>query len=48
MFIALIDYDDLTEDQKTKVICLYKVTNEKIEDFTVAIDEIHDEGGFHE
>lgn len=46
MIICLIDYADLTEEQKAKVICLYKVSEEKIEDFTIAIDKVHDEGDY--
>lgn len=46
MIIALIDYKDLTEEQQEKVVCLYKVIEEKIEDFTISIDKVHDEGDF--
>ena len=44
--IALIDSKDLTEEQINKVLCLYSVEDEKIGDFTVAIDKIHDESEY--
>lgn len=44
--ICLIDLKDLTEEQKLKVFCLYKVRKEKIKDFTIEIDKIYDEGDF--
>lgn len=46
MIICLIDYKDLTEEQKKRAICFYKVNDEYIEDFTIKIDEIHDKGDY--
>lgn len=46
MIVALIDYKKLTEEQKKEAFALYGLEDENVTDFTVAIDEIHDNNDY--